>query len=803
MGGPLSRFGGGGHPLQPPELPKPITLLLALFLAHAHVPHDEVTRIAVPLDLDDDVTWLMLAGSDSFQMLLTSDDGGQRWWMRGGAPLAETLVGVAILEDGTWVAASELQLWWSQDRGETWQVRASPVPVRFLVGGEELLVAGARGAWSGRPGGFFDPLPMASVEAFSDGVEGQAAMDGEGGFWVNDGGGWQNEGAGPGGASAITRIGDDRYAGDTSGSVFYKAGDDWVRCGTLPADALGAHAVVVQMAGSPATDDAPDGVLLVATGDAGPYRSTDACQTWEDLHSPLTPVYTGSGSAASAIDGQTGLAIFGDRWVQSGWAGFLVAEGDDLHEPTIIPPDYTRGIAFSPTFGEDRTLLIGGYAAGVLRTNDAGVSWLGAGEGLGFENVQRVAFPARDGDLDRVLSVTGHVGWLSNDKGQSWAPLDPPMASLHELFGSGSDDLIWAFGGDAGAEEVAVSDDGGKTWSLDEVMNMALAGATPTEIVHLSTPDGSAQVLGGASPTRILYSWDRGMTWVARYSDPLGERLSGPVVWPQEAPTRLVFLDEGGARYSDDGLTWFTWTGFGDDPARVIEAAGTMLFVATESGAIWRSDDGGESFVDLGVRTTSPVHVIRGSPKFDKEKLLLIGTHDGVFTLDDPFSDHPTIGRWAPYQRVDDTSAYLVCSGCGDSVEDKDAGMGAMRELGSSGVAHLSVRGTSLEIFGACDEDSLAELWIDGTFISEIGGRKEPHPARLTRVEGLPWDWHEVELRAVRSGVLLDAIAASGPRPEGDVADVGCASGCATGGPAASVPLLAAVLLALTIRRRG
>ncbi len=732
-------------------------------------------------------------------MLMRSDDGGHFWHMVGGPLMEDALVGVAALDDGTWVAASENRLWWSVDEGATWENRLAPGLVSVLAGGEDLVVGGPRGGWEGRPEGVLTRLPMPSMTAISSTLDGWTALDDSQHVWLSEGRGrWKDDGSYSEVPSRATRVGRSAYVGTHDGSVVHRVGGVVEACGELPAEARGEHAVVTGLGASPATAEDPDGVLIVGTGDGGPFISRDACATWQDLHSPLVTVYKGAGSASNADDSNRALAVDGTRWMEAGWAGLAVADDASVYEPELIPSDYTRGIAFSPGFGDDSTIVVGGYAAGVLRSHDAGAHWLGAGAGMDAENVQRVVFPSRADASDEVLSVTGHVGWVSNDKGDTWAPLDPPISSVSELFGSATEERMWAFGPSADGNVVAVSGDGGDSWVLDTPVNDALQGSTPAGFVHVQTAEGSAQVLGGGSPSRIASSIDDGITWTQRYLGESESALSGPVSWPQGSPTRLVFLDGAGVHWSDDLATWESWNAFDGAVPDQIEAAGSLIFVATRGGELWRSTDGAESFTDLHVRLDSPVHIMRGSPHFDEEGLLLIGTHDGVFTLDDPFADAPVIERWSPYQRVDDASSYFVCLGCGDVVEDARAGMGELRELGATGVARATMRGQTLEIFGTMRRGASAELWVDGDHVSDLGDNVQRAPDLLTRVDGLTDDWHDIEIRALTDGAAVDALATSSAGVPALPARCGCGSGGVSG-----AGVLFSLGVALQRRRRA
>lgn len=783
-----------------------IRSLLALFVAApvavAHVPHDEVISVGAPRSLDPEVPWILLAGSEDYQIIERSRDGGKHWEMVGGEPLEDALIDVAVLDDGTWVAASRRQIWWSPDEGGTWSSELALDEIVRIVGGAELWVVGEQRAWSEHPGGVRKETPIGGTAVVAMSEDGPSALSADGRVWLQLGdGSWRSIG-GPADLTAVNRIGGTRFVG-TGDGVLHRAdpGSSWVRCGALPPEAVGAHGVVAAIAASPVTREDPEGVLLVVTGDAGPYRSRDGCVSWEDLHGTLDTVYSGAGSAGSAADAARALLVGRGRWLQAGWGGLVVGDEGGMVEPTLIPCDYTRGVAFSPDFVDDDTVLLGGYAAGVLRTTDAGVSWSDAGKGLDATNVQRVALPAAAEDANVALAVVGHTGWMTKNRGRSWEAVDTPTSALTELFGAADqagEMVLWAFGVDGTEDVVAVSKDEGGSWALDGAMNDALAGSAPAGLVHVQTPDGPAQVLLG-SPTRVLYSHDLGQTWSRRYLDAGADAVNGPSGWPQTSPTRIVFSDSRGVHWSDDGLTWTTVDDFNGCQVRQVEVAGDLVFASTSGGELWRSEDGARTFHDLGLRTGAPVHTVRASPAFETTQLLLVGTHDGTFTLTDP-AGSPALVRWSQYQRIDDDSAYFACAACGDRVDDDRAGMGELRDLGAGGVAKVSLRGIQLQVFGTVGQGGSAEVYVDGEHAADLGLERsdvQTRPDLLLTLDGLQDGWHDVEIRAGSEGIAIDALSGSG-------AGVTSASGGCSSAPAGSGKGAWALLLSgcLTMWRR-
>lgn len=773
-------------------------LLLLALPAYAHLPHDVVNAIGVPATLDPDRPWLMLGGSEGFQLLLRSDDGGRHWTYWAGPPLQDPLVGVAVLADGTWVLAGEERVWSSVDEGASWVAVAAPGPVGWVAGGEEVVLGTAAGLWTGPAAGPFALIGGRATVDVQPGVFGVAAVDAGGAVWYESGGTWADVEGPPNGATAAAWDGT-LYAGDLAGQIWRFDDGAWSACDRLPPEATQVHPEVVRLAGDGAT-------LLAVTGDRGPYASTDRCATWTDTASPLVPIYTGSGSATDTHQAASALAVVGDRILQAGWAGFGVATNGVWDEPVIVPPDYTRGIAFSPNYVRDNTIFVGGYAAGVARSEDGGRSWSAANDGMTTPNVQRIVFPVHSHSSDSVLAISGHRPWYSDDGGESWGALPAPFAYTAELWAWDDGATVWASADPTGGESDATlkqSDDFGETWTVDGALEQVLRGSVPTNLTRFRRPDGTeVRVLGGTDPSVLVVNGD-GATWAAVFVDASASRLVGPVPYPENDPVGVVFADSAGVHSSPDGATWSLYTGLGDDQATELAAAESHLFLATESNALWRSDDGGITWRDLGVRLPAAVHTITVGPHFDETPHILFGTHDGVYTLDDPHSDTPALVRFAPYEREDDVSGYVTCVGCFAVDRDADAAMGTLTMLGEAGVMRATIRGETVRVIGTATRRGAADVWVDGELRATIGEDAVGTPDVLASVGGLAFTWHDVEVRAVDEGIGIDAFEATG---DGeffeDAVPAGC--GCASSGVASgSAGALMLVGWGLTRRRVG
>jgi hypothetical protein len=184
---------------------------------------------------------------------------------------------------------------------------------------------------------------------------------------------------------------------------------DWVRLGGATIDTVVFRAL----------EAGPDGALWLATDSRGLWRSGDSGSTW----------LTSSGSAD--------------------WTVWSVA---------VSPDD--AGIVLAGLGRPDGAAGVGGYAAGLRRSVDGGLSWLDASPsllaGTDDETVTALAFSRRTAGLAFASGWKSGL-FVSRDGGASWLPYGTPVdqqryfeallllpvtASCELLYAAGSDG-IW------------------------------------------------------------------------------------------------------------------------------------------------------------------------------------------------------------------------------------------------------------------------------------------------------------------------------------------------------------------------
>ncbi len=796
-------------------------LLLALACpgALAHVPHDVLLSLIPPTDLDPDGPWYAIGDQGDRSLLHRgSGFGPAGWTVIGGAPTGDLLVDGCQLFDGTLVLASADRLWWSEDEAESWSWQALDAGIGSVACEPELLVATEEGVYAGLPGedlALVLPDQVGGERFVGPGGVLAIAQDGDA-LALLAAGTWRPL-LGPGVRLRAGVIAEDGtvYAGDDDGEVWRHDGEDWQRCGPLPAwDGQGlSYPDVLAMA-------AQDEQVLAVAAWRGPFVSEDGCASWQDRHAEMDPWFTGSGHCASPTTAFTDLVVAGDRWALSGWDGLALSEdgGETWVEPFLIAPDYARGLAFSPAFAEDAGVFLGGYTAGVTRSDDGGMSFDSAATNLSAPNVQRLVFPPTNSGDSPLYAISGHVLWRGDDGGADWTLLAPPQALVASISTLAEPPRLWSVGTPAGegGAVVAESMDQGRSWRPLDSLIEALAGSALVGAAQVRAEDGSlvtcCTVLG---PAGVLCSEDDGASWERRWQGG-DEQLTRPLAWPVDQPTRLLVAADHGIVFSDDlGATWDAVAATERERVLVLEAAsdGTLL-AATTGGLLLRSDDGGEGWIELALRLPASPYALAPHPDFASTALVLVGTHDGPFVVLDLFADVPEWGPWGTHCLVDDLSNFVERSALGEPEDYPGQRLVSVGRVVAGGSMRTGLRGHTLRVLGAVEHASVVELVVDGETMGVLGGSPQPALGVLAELTGLEDGWHELVLRGVSGdGVLVDAFEGQGDGLVFEVPPVaveddppgGRCDGCAGAPrrPAGLVLLAAGLALALGRRRRA
>lgn len=709
-------------------------IMLIVNLAVAHVPHDTVLALAVPGGLDPAQPWMLVANPEGATLLLSSSDAGKTWEMVGGEPLADKLIDAASLRDGTILLLADDRYWWSSD-GKSWDQAPVPGAVYEVAPGASgtVVLAGAGGIWVGRPGGPFtleyDEQPVVRlgdgpVAIASDG----SVLRAEEGSWVSVG----HPGVPAASAAASPAA---VWVGGTDGSVWESSGGVWTACAPLPNGGDPAHGDIVEVT---VAGDA----VYVLPGWGGPFRAEAGCQAWEDRSTPEAPSYGGFGDATTSRQGWTGLAVGGDELLVSGWEGIYNSADAGhtwAHSPTI-PTNHTRGLGWTSAGG----VLVGGYAAGVIRTDATAQAFDAPNHGLTASNVQRVL--AVPGNSEAVWAIIGHFLWRSDDGALTWAPPDVDVGRVQDL-DVWAPNRVWIIADGVVAETV----DEGDSWSPIEGLDEALAGAQP---IGSGLADNGEACFSALNPDSVVCR-DRTGDWGASHT--LGDdTLTSPVPWPRDTPERwFVGGSEGVYRSEDGGGTWAAQAlEEGDEATLLGDADDGTLFAVTRSGLIFRSLDGGDSW-ELAATTRLPAraYVLAARPGFADHPDLLIGTHDGPFLLSGANGATPQLRRFTGYERVDDHSGFVSCQGCPEPSSDSTAAFDSVQALPLGAELEFWIRGDRIRIVGTSDAGGVADVVVD-----QAPGETERSVAggTLFEVDGLGDGWHRVRIAGRAGSVAFD-----------------------------------------------
>lgn len=219
----------------------------------------------------------------------------------------------------------------------------------------------------------------------------------------------------------------------------------------------------------------------------------------------------------------------------------------------------------------------------------------------------------RRGDADSVALVTFEGPWVSGDGGATWTSggtglpaTTPTLVPVVAGYGSGRLYLDYSEEPTPGASPVYVSTDGGANWSPTGAMPVGFYAAyvNQSDIAVAPTDDNRVYL---AAASDLYYSSNGGTSWNTLAAPGLGEgRPLSIRVHPTDPDTIYVGFEQGFYRFSFSS-TWVALDGGlsadGLRTNRVLQAAlapgfpaDDRIWVASDPGGLWRSDDAGTSW---------------------------------------------------------------------------------------------------------------------------------------------------------------------------------------------------------------
>jgi photosystem II stability/assembly factor-like uncharacterized protein len=296
-------------------------------------------------------------------------------------------------------------------------------------------------------------------------------------------------------------------------------------------------------------------------------------------------------------------------------------------------------------------------------------------------------------DYNLVLGTAGWGVWHSPDAGKSWLrhrkpfPLNSRIQALAVLPGEPHGLLA------AGDTGVFRSRDGGASWS-----RMGAAGDLPTVWSLAVDPSDPQTVFAGTRPTAIYRSRDGGASWKrldvgAATECSIGTAFVTRVLVDRDRTVWAGVEIDGVFRSEDGGDTWTkVVNGLYDLDVHDIALAPSnppRVYTSTNGELFW-SDDRGETWTPIGVKTRWPLPYARGiAVKPDEPHVLFAGCGQtttgetgGVLRSNDggqswrslPLPSRPNATMWGLATHPADAARIVAFSLFGEVYVSEDAG---------------------------------------------------------------------------------------------------------------------------------
>ncbi|MBA2373666.1 MAG: hypothetical protein H0V74_05635 [Chloroflexi bacterium] len=285
--------------------------------------------------------------------------------------------------------------------------------------------------------------------------------------------------------------------------------------------------------------------------------------------------------------GRAAPARRSSRWRWWGWLPAIVAIGLAvagfllLSRPSSDPVPWAKlgtQDVHSLAFGDDASRLLFGHHGGISESRDGGRTWTA----LAARDDAMGMAPATDGSI----VVAGHeVFTASGDGGATWTSIqtDLPSLDIHGFARDPADPArMWAVLATGGLYE---SLDGGRTFAKvfgDDLVFPVAASAAGTTLLFAVSASG------------LVVSKDGGRTFA-----PLSSPKLFPIASLAATPDGETLVGGGpdGLWRSDDGGQ--SWRDLGFDPGAAAVAVSPerdVIAVVTRDTAFFRSDDGGATW---------------------------------------------------------------------------------------------------------------------------------------------------------------------------------------------------------------
>ena len=604
----------------------------------AHIPHDQITHVAVSPSFATDHTVYTISDGEP----LRSTDGGRHWveMVRGLTGEASDYFAVSPVDPRVvYMASHGGGVYRSADAGVSWKpTNADRVPANTadlavspassdvviaaggLFGGVFLTVDGGA-TWKQTP-----RLGHVNVAAFVAGRTGRVvAGDAAGTLLVSDdnGASFKQSAKIPGAAITALAAGPAKaestlFAATNTGVVLFSddAGSSWSKVGAgLP------HQQILALAFS--GHYAADSTLWASTWHHGPYRSTDGGKTWKAQPNGLTTDPQANAFGYSEFHTIAVARDVSDKQVLYlvGYDGLFTSSDEGAHWKSVETiSEFITGLAISPNYAKDHTVVVNSYVKGVYISHDDGESFTRSNRGLEHAISEgNKLLPVR-----RMHNVV----------------FSPGYATDHTIFTATWDKFV-------------KSTDGGKTWKLIVVSPPPPGSKNLRQFVIAVSPQYASDrtIYLGTKQGDIYRSTKGGAPRSWTTAAKLSSRVRSLVVTPSFERDHTLFAgtEKGVFTSADGGATW-TPTGPKEIALLAMSAnyvsdgtvfAGTEhgLFVTTDRGRRWNLVSGAP------FSPATKVEAIALSPAFGTDRTMLVSVSGvGLFRSTDAGRTFSAVG---------------------------------------------------------------------------------------------------------------------------------------------------------------
>jgi photosystem II stability/assembly factor-like uncharacterized protein len=545
------------------------------------------------------------------QAMYKSTDGGHTWraLSRRGELVAIAPTGPPTVYAAAGGAGETSRLLRSTDGGRSWQAADGGLPRAYL--------------WALA----FDPSSPATA---------YAAMGAQGAFVSRNGGAsWRALGISRGYGAITAVVVDARhpttvYAGTDAGVIeSLDGGSTW----RMVNAALGGHGRDrgYMQVSALIVDPHDSRTLYASTSCTGVFKSLDGGRRWAPANAGLEP-NCGS-SYALAIDPRAPQAVYaadsargvfksidgGARWhatnaglslstvfsvtvgarrvptvyAAAGALGLFTSRDGGAHWRSVAPTiKLVDDVATDPGNPDDVLAVVPGY--GIVRSTDAGNTWIGARSGPPARGVHVVALTGRAA----YAGTYGHGFFASADAGQTWRKLGALEVAYVQALATAPGNVVYA-GSDGGRDNgLYKSSDGGKNWQRvnDAGVDAIVLDRKHPATLYVATSGGNAGALrstdGGASWQRAdaglprLRVRNRETGEYSRVADPLNALAIDPA---HPATLYAAAYARGVYRSTNSGRSWQPLnTGLPalDVRTLALDATGRTLYAGTSGGGV-------------------------------------------------------------------------------------------------------------------------------------------------------------------------------------------------------------------------